>query len=87
MLTLTILFSGGTAGNAWIDGVSAPTPIAVNSGEFDYWLSALPVPVVSANFVAAVDVWNVQTTSLTLTGSIGAFVKTLLTFKKFIGLK
>jgi hypothetical protein len=73
MLTVTFEASG-TAGAVWVDGVSAPTPIAVNSGEFGFWVKGLPVPVVSANFVAAQDVWNVQGNQLTLAGSVGKLV-------------
>jgi hypothetical protein len=70
MMTVTIACNG-TAGAMWCDGVSAPTPVAVNTGEFGYWFGGLPANVIAANYVAAIDVWNVQTNQLTLSGSIG----------------
>jgi hypothetical protein len=76
MLEVTVACTG-TTGAMWVDGVSAPTPVAVNSGEFGFWAQGLPAAVVSANFVAAADIWNVQLTDLTLTGSVGERVAAL----------
>jgi hypothetical protein len=73
MLKLTFTVQGA-AGGVWIDGVSAPTPVAVNSGEFGYWNRGLPAGIISANYVAATDVWNTQVSDLTLAGSIGELV-------------
>lgn len=69
MLTLTVRAKEGC--NVWVDGLSAPTPVAVASGEFGYWANGLPAPIATANYVAAADVWNVLTSALTLDGSIG----------------
>lgn len=71
ILDVTVTVVSGTSGTVHIDGVSAPTPVATNTGEFGYWYNGTPVPVVAANFVAAVDVWNVLTSTLTLSGSAG----------------
>lgn len=72
MFDVTISAQSLNAGAAiWIDGVSAPTPIAVATGEFGYWSNGLPAQIITANFVAAADVWNVQTDQLTLEGSVG----------------
>lgn len=74
MLDVTITVTSGTAGTIHIDGVSAPTPVAVNTGEFGYWYNGTPVPVIAANFVAAIDVWNTLTSAATLTGSMGKLI-------------
>jgi hypothetical protein len=72
MLTLTTYAqSSGSGASAWIDNVVAYAPEAVNSGDFGYWSNAQPVEAILANFVSALDVWNVLTSELTLTGSIG----------------
>ncbi len=79
MLSLTFTAQSATANAAvWIDGVSAPTPIAVNSGEFGYWDKALPASIISANYVAASEVWNVQTSDVQLAGSVGEFIQGVL---------
>jgi len=72
MLTLTVYFqSSNASASAWIDGVSAPTPAAVNSGDFGYWAAGQPVDVIAANFTAPVDVWNVLKTDAVLANSMG----------------
>jgi len=98
MMTLTIS-ARSNAGSIWVDGVSAPTPLAVNSGEFGFWDKGLPAPVVSSNFVSAADLWNTQANTLTLPGSIGLAVNEvhevtsatganeLLKLSKYIALK
>ncbi len=78
MLTLTAYFQSANANaSAWIDGVSAPTPVAVNSGDFGYWAVGQPVGVITANFVAPVDVWNTLKSNVTLPGSMGVEVNTI----------
>ena len=58
----------------WIDGVVAPPTVAVNSGDFGYWSDGQPVTLIASNFTSALDVWNILTSQLTLTGSIGEFI-------------
>ena len=72
MLTFTVYFQSANAGGqAWIDEVSAPTPIAVNSGGFEYWAGGQPANIITANYVAPIDVWNVLASETTLAGSMG----------------
>ena len=85
-LTLTISVTGAS-GNMWVDAVSAPQAAAIDFGEFGYWARGLPASVVAASFVSAGDVWNYLSANISTTGSIGVFVKKLLTVAKFLGLK
>jgi hypothetical protein len=72
VFTLTTYFqSSSTSGYAYLNGISAPTPVAVNTGEFGYWSLGQPVKDIIANYVAPIDVWNVQTSDCTTTGSQG----------------
>ena len=67
----TYFQSSSTSGYAYLNGISAPTPVAVNTGEFGYWSLGQPVKDIIANYVAPIDVWNVQTSDCTTTGSQG----------------
>ena len=70
--TLTVYCqSSNTSGYAYINGISAPAPVAINTGEFGYWSDGQPLKLISANYIAPVDVWNVLTTDTTLAGSMG----------------
>lgn len=72
VLTLTAYFqSNSTSGYAYINGISAPTPQAVNTGELAYWQQGQPVQFIAANYVAAIDIWNVLTTDCTVSNSQG----------------
>lgn len=73
-LVLTISVTG-SSGNMWVDAISAPQASAIDFGEFGYWTGGLPADVVSANFVAASDVWNTQMANITTSGSIGVATK------------
>lgn len=70
MLTVTVSVRG-TAGSVWLDSVSALTPAAVNSGDLEYWADAVPVKALSANFVAAADIWASATAANAVPGSFG----------------
>jgi hypothetical protein len=77
-----------SAGSVWVDDISAPVPVAVSAGELNYWSNGLPVQSIMANFVSAVDVWNVLTNELTLSGSVGErIMKKLATKTDIIALK
>jgi len=85
---LTLTFSiAGVSGNMWVDAVSAPQAAAIDFGEFGFWSKGLPASVISASFVSAGDVWNYLAANISTTGSIGVFVKKLLSVAKFLGLK
>lgn len=72
LLILTVYFqSSAASAQAWIDGVSAPTPVAVNSGDFGYWGNGQPVDVIASNFTAPIDVWNVLKADAVLANSMG----------------
>jgi len=64
-----------------------PAGVQLNLGGFDVWSNAMPVlPPISTN-IAALDIWGLSTSIDFGTGSIGNFVKKLLSTAKFIGLK
>lgn len=86
ILTLTIS-TIGASGNLWVDSVSAPQAAAIDFGEFGYWSGGLPTQLMTASFTSAGDVWNTLTTNVTVPGSMGYFVKKLLTVAKFLALK
>jgi hypothetical protein len=67
----------GTSGNLWVDSVSAPQAAAIDFGEFGYWSNALPAQVISANYVASLDVWNTLASNVTVAGSMGKKVKSI----------
>lgn len=70
---LTLTFSTiGTSGNLWVDSVSAPQAAAIDFGEFGYWAGGLPVPIVTATFTSAGDVWSYLKTNATAPGSMGS---------------
>ena len=69
--------STNASSSAWIDGIVAPPAEAVNSGELEYWADGQPAKLIAANYTSANDVWNALTTNITLTGSIGVFIKRL----------
>jgi len=80
ILTLTVSFQSGAANaKAWIDGIVAPTTVAVNSGDFGFWSSGQPAQLLASNFVSALDIWNTLTSQLTLTGSAGKLMTDKLT--------
>lgn len=88
ILTLQADFQSGTTGaKAWIDWIVAPATIAVNSWDFGYWAWWKPAELIASNFTSADDIWNKLTSDITLTGSIGVFIKKLLSVAKFLGLK
>lgn len=75
--------------NVYFDDFSAfyPAGYQLNLGGLDNFDRGLPVfPPISTG-VSPVDLWNLPTSLLTGTGTIGKFVLKLLSVAKFIGLK
>lgn len=83
---VTVTVRAASTANVWIGNVVV-AGTAVNTGLFGYWYQALPVTPILSTGLGASDVWNVQTSQITGTGTFGAWVKKLLTVGKFLGLK
>lgn len=80
-----------TGSNAYVywDDVSVlyPPGVQLNLGNIDLWANGLPVMPTIATNLSAADVWSVQTSGLTGTGTIGKLLSKVLTISKFLGLK
>lgn len=48
----------GTVGSVWVDSISAPAPVAIDTGAMGVWSGASPSKLISANFVTANDLWQ-----------------------------
>ena len=78
MLTLKIYFQSEVGGgSAWVDGVSAPTPVSVSSGDFGYWAKGQPSDIITSNFTSPIDFWNTLKSDATLSGSMGEEIKNI----------
>lgn len=64
-----------------------PAGTSLNLGGLDLWVDALPVTPTIATVPSTGSVWDVPTSSLTTSGSVGVFVKKLLSVAKFLELK
>ncbi|HPW34489.1 MAG TPA: hypothetical protein PK367_01870 [Candidatus Paceibacterota bacterium] len=64
-----------------------PAGYQLKLGELAYFADGEPIKPTIATNLSAADVWAVQTSGLTGTGTIGKFVTKLLTVAKFLGLK
>jgi len=50
----------GTTWSVWVDNISAPAPVAVDTGALWVWSWWNPSRLITANFVSATDIWNAQ---------------------------
>jgi len=78
-LTLELIVSW-TAWAVWIDWISAPAPVAVDTGAMWTWALWKVASLVAANFSSPNDVWNKLTSDITLPWSIWELLAEWFTF-------
>jgi hypothetical protein len=72
---VTIEVTNGIVGSVYIDALSAPSAVALNAGDMNVWADGVPLSLITANYVSALDVMNVLLSQLTLPGSVGKAIR------------